>query len=99
MARRDEATNEEAGIETLMNLGPTSVEMLRQVGIGTAGDLREAGAAMAYRILRHRFGKQRVNALFLFAMEGALQDRHWNSFTPDEKAALREEASGDLEVG
>ena len=88
-----------AGVETLKNLGPTTAEMLREVGIETADDLREAGAALAYRVLQLRFRGQKVNALFLFAMEGALQDRHWNAFSPKEKAALREAAAGDLEIG
>ncbi|MEM1056124.1 MAG: TfoX/Sxy family protein [Bacteroidota bacterium] len=88
-----------ASVGTLKNLGPTSAEMLREVGIETAEDLHECGAVMAYKILQHRFGKQKVNALFLFALVGAMEDRHWNSFSPEEKAVLREAASGDLEVG
>ena len=32
-------------------------------------------------------------------MEGALQDRDLNSFSPEEKAALQEAVSGDLEIG
>ncbi|MEM6326876.1 MAG: TfoX/Sxy family protein [Bacteroidota bacterium] len=90
---------EPAGVETLPNLGPTSASMIREVGIETADDLREAGAVLAYKILQHRFGRQRVNALFLFAMEGALIGRHYNDFSPEEKAALREAASGDLTIG
>jgi DNA transformation protein len=86
-------------LAALKNLGPTTARMLREAGIETPEALREVGAPLAYRILRHRFGKARVNALYLFAMEGALQNRHWNSFTPGEKAALRDAAAGDLEAG
>ena len=53
---------------------------------------------MAYAILRHRFGT-RVNALFLYALAGALDGRHWTSYSADEKVALREAASGRLDVG
>ena len=53
---------------------------------------------MGYAILQHRFGS-RVITLFLFALAGAMHGRHWNSFSPEEKAALREAASGDLESG
>lgn len=83
---------------SLRNLGPTSDEMLAAVGIETADDLRRAGAAMAYRMLRHRFGTG-VNRLALWALAGALEDRHWLGFTDAEKAALDADASGDLTVG
>ncbi|MDX1420210.1 MAG: TfoX/Sxy family DNA transformation protein [Rubricoccaceae bacterium] len=82
----------------LKNLGPQSAAMLREVGIETPEGLREAGAVMAYKLLQYRFGRVRVNALFLFALEGALTDRHWNSFTAAERACLRAEADGELEI-
>jgi len=31
-------------------------------------------------------------------MEGALQDRHWNSFSPQEKAELKAAVEGELET-
>ena len=82
----------------LKNLGPKTDAMLAAVGIETADDLRQTGAAMAYRMLRHRFGP-RVNRLALWALAGALAGRHWNSFSDAEKAALDADASGDLDVG
>ena len=72
--------------------------MLAAVGIETADDLRQVGAAMAYRMLRHRFGTG-VNRLALWALAGALEDRHWNSFSDAERAALEADARGDLGVG
>lgn len=82
----------------LKNLGSRSTEMLRAVGIETPEALREAGAVLAYKILKHRFPKA-VNLLFLYALEGALTNRHWNSFSPDEKARLQAEAQGELKIG
>ena len=82
----------------LKNLGPTSDALLAEVGVETADGLRQLGAPMAYAILRHRFGA-RVNALFLYALAGALDGRHWTSYSADEKVALREAASGRLDVG
>ena len=83
---------------SLKNLGPASDRRLGAVGIETADDLRRLGAPMVYRMLRHRFGTG-VNRLTLWALAGALDDRHWNSFTDEEKAALDAEATGDLDVG
>ena len=68
------------------------------VGVETAAEVRRLGAPMAYRILKHRFGAG-VNLLFLYALAGALADRHWNDFSAEEKAALAAEADGDLDVG
>ena len=88
----------ETSIQGMKNLGPTSAALLQSVGIETEEALREAGAVLAYKIVKHRH-PQRVNLLFLYALEGAVRGRHWNSFSPDEKARLREAAEGALEIG
>jgi DNA transformation protein len=85
-------------LEDLRNLGPVASGLLREVGITTPAELRRVGASMAYVILRHRFPKQ-VNLLFLYAMEGALTDRHYNSFSATEKAALKASVAESLTVG
>ena len=79
----------------MRNLGPATEALLADVGIETDADLRRAGAPMAYAVLKHRFGP-RVNAVFLYALAGALDDRHWASYSAREKAALRAAASGEL---
>jgi DNA transformation protein len=84
-------------LAALPNLGPKSAEMLRAVGVTSPDELRRVGASMAYHILRHRFPG--VDVLFLYALEGAIAGRHWNSFSAGEKARLKAEADGDLEVG
>ena len=89
---------EAAPPSALKNLGPETDRMLREVGIETAAEVRELGAPMVYRILKHRFGA-RINRIALYALAGAVAGRHWNSFSPDEKAALTEAADGDLGVG
>ena len=83
---------------SLKNLGPESDRMLATVGIETADEVRRLGAAMTYRVVQHRFGSG-VNRLLLYALAGALQDRHWNSLSAEEKAAISAEAAGHLGVG
>lgn len=81
---------------SLLNLGPVSDRMLADVGIQTVDDLRAVGAEMAYRMVRHRHtGTTRH---LLYALVGALEDRHWNSFSPEEKAEILTHADGDLDV-
>ncbi|WP_420457225.1 TfoX/Sxy family protein [Rubrivirga sp.] len=82
---------------SLKNLGPTSDRMLADVGIETADDLRSVGAEMAYRMVKHRHPG--VTLHLLYALVGALADRHWAGFSAEEKAALRASADGDLDVG
>ncbi len=84
-------------LASLKNLGPKSAEWLGACGITSAAELRRVGAAMAYRIVRHRYPE--ANALLLFALHGALTDMHWNDLDPATKAQLRAEAEGPLAVG
>ena len=72
--------------------------MLAEIGITTADEVREIGAPMLYVMLKHRYGA-RVNRISLWALAGALQDRHWHSFSDVEKADLDAATAGDLEVG
>lgn len=81
---------------SLKNLGPQSVAWLRAAGIDTPAALEEAGAVLAFKIVKHHFPEATV--LLLYALHGALTDTHWNALSADEKAALREEAEGVLEV-
>ena len=82
---------------SLKNLGPESDRMLREVGIETAEEVRELGSAMIYKICSHRAGRP-AHLLWLYALEGAIQDRNLNSFSSEEKAALRAAVEDELEV-
>lgn len=82
---------------SLKNLGPSTEAMLAAIGVETAEQVRDLGAPYLYRLLRHRFGS-RANRVLLWALAGAIEDRHWASFSPAEKAALDAAASGTLEV-
>lgn len=74
-------------MSALRNLGPRSDAAFARVGIGSAGDLLALGADAAYlRLLRSgvrpHFAGYRALCL-------AIEDRHWRSCEPAEKAALR----------
>jgi DNA transformation protein and related proteins len=79
-------------LAALRNLGPASARLLRAAGIATPDELRDLGAVLAYRLVAHRHGGASVN--LLYALHGALEDRHWASLTTDERDALR--AAADL---
>ena len=59
----------------LRNIGPKSAAWLRQVGLRTQEDLESVGAVEAFiRVKRAGF---RPSLNLLYALEGALQDCHW----------------------
>jgi DNA transformation protein len=68
----------------MRNIGPKSAAWLRQVGLHTAGDLQAAGALEAYMRIRRAGFKPSMN--LLYALEGALLDRHWQE-VPDARRA------------
>ncbi|MDP0561222.1 MAG: TfoX/Sxy family protein [Candidatus Endonucleobacter sp. (ex Gigantidas childressi)] len=75
----------------LKNLGKTSVQWLNAVGIRTFEQLRNTGsAATYYKVCERGFKASKV---LLYALEGALNDTHWNDFTKGEKARLLQKVS------
>ena len=64
----------------LRNIGPKSAAWLRQVGLRTREDLVEAGTVGAFMKVRRAGFKPSLN--LLYALEGALQDCHWQD-VPD----------------
>ena len=64
----------------LRNIGPKSAAWLRQVGLRTREDLVEAGTVGAFMKVRRAGFKPCLN--LLYALEGALQDCHWQD-VPD----------------
>ena len=79
----------------LKNLGNTSVNWLRVVGIGSYDELKRHGAVVAYNKIRRR--GFRVSKVLLYALHGALLDAHWNELEPDLKNQLVEAADSMFE--
>lgn len=77
-------------IQTLKNLGSTSVNWLRAVGIHSREELQAAGPIDVYNRIRER--GFRVSRVLLYALEGALLDTHWNDLSPEHKQRLVTEA-------
>jgi len=84
-------------VEQLKNIGPTTAQWLRDIGIHTKADLEEIGAVMAYKVIQHQ-KPTRVNLLLLYALQGALLDVEWNALPPGVKEQLRHDAKAPLTV-
>lgn len=70
-------------IQEMQNLGPKSAEQLMQIGIKSDANLKRMGARKAFLKLRKAGLNPSLN--FLYAMQGALELRHWASFSNDER--------------
>ena len=68
----------------MRNIGPKSAAWLRQVGLKTPEDLADAGPLEAFMRVKRAGFKPSLN--LLYALEGALQDCHWQE-VPDARRA------------
>lgn len=75
------------------NIGTTIANRLRVIGIETMADLRAVGAAAAYRQLAARYpGQSLPKCYYLYSLQGALDDKHWDDLKPSLKQQLDQDA-------
>lgn len=84
-------------LRDLKGLGPKSERCLKEIGICTSEDLRSIGAVRAFMKLQKECStKPSLN--FLYAMAGALEDKHWADIAKSEKGRLLIELDGFREL-
>jgi DNA transformation protein len=81
-----------AKLSSLRNIGKTSEDRLKEVGIHTVDDLRQVGVIEAYRRLKAAF-PDFVSLNALYAMEAGLIDIDWRVLPDERKAELRAQIS------
>ena len=81
----------------LKGLGPKSEKCLKEVGINTPEELKLLGAVRAFIKLRNECStKPGLN--FLYALVGALENKHWQTIAATEKDRLLMELEGYEEL-
>ncbi|AWZ00592.1 MAG: TfoX/Sxy family protein [Rhodobiaceae bacterium] len=76
----------------LKNIGPTVARRLMEIGVITRQDLEAVGPAAAYRhISANHPGKHLPVCYYLYSLEGALRDQHWNEIPEEVKRTLQEQ--------
>ncbi|MDH7453785.1 TfoX/Sxy family protein [Luteimonas composti] len=70
----------------MRNIGPKSAAWLRQVGLRTSEDLIAAGPVDAFMRVKRAGFKPSLN--MLYALEGAMQDCHWQDVPEARRAEL-----------
>jgi hypothetical protein len=83
-----------AAAPKLRNIGPKSAAWLRQVGLRTEADLAAIGPVEAYMRVRRAGFKPTLN--LLYALEGALSDRHWQDVPEARRQQLAREAEAAI---
>ncbi|HZX75777.1 TfoX/Sxy family protein [Lysobacter sp.] len=72
--------------DKLRNIGPKSAAWLRQVGLRTREDLAAVGTVEAFMRVKRAGFKPTLN--LLYAIEGALQDCHWQEIPDTRRSEL-----------
>lgn len=85
-ASSDTSADGLAALARLRNLGPASARMLAAAGIFSVRSLRDMGAINAFR--RVRRADPRASFNLLWALEGALTDRPWQTVARTERLRL-----------
>jgi DNA transformation protein len=83
----------ESDLIHLKNIGAASVNILYAIGIRNTQELRDIGAVGAYRRIQDRGIS--VSKVMLYAMQGALDNIHWNDLSVHRKAELLEAVRSD----
>lgn len=85
-------------VETLTGLGPKSAAALHGIGIHTRADLERTGPIETFLKLKESDNAFKPSLNFLYALVGALEDRHWKDIAIREKQRLLIELDGYQEL-
>ncbi len=79
----------------MKNIGPKTLQWLREVGVHSLADLERLGALEVYvRLKRSRPEQVSLNALW--GLEAAIRNIHWTRLPKSVKARLRAEVKSIL---
>jgi len=74
----------------LKNIGPTVARRLLEIGVKTRKDLEAVGPVAAYQHISANYpGKHLPVCYYLYSLEGALRDQHWNDIPERVKTTLQ----------
>lgn len=84
----------------LRNIGPTIRRRLMEIGIHSRADLRRIGPVRAYRRICENYPNQTIPVCYyLYSLQGALMDVHWDELPGPLKDELYAKAKGHKRVG
>ena len=79
----------------LRNIGPTIENRLKEIGVRTRADLERVGAVNAYlRICANQANRALPICYYLYSLQGALMELHWDDLPEGLKQELRSQVTG-----
>lgn len=84
-------------LSKLKGLGPKSEKSLNEIGIFTKNDLVKLGAIKTFIRLKNECST-RPSLNFLYALVGAIEDKHWADIAKSERTRLLMELEGYKEL-
>jgi DNA transformation protein len=80
---------ENKNIQSLKNIGATIAQRLNEIGIYSEADLAAIGAIEAFQKIKANYPQQTIPVCYyLYSLQGALLDLHWNDLPAEVKTAL-----------
>lgn len=77
----------------LRNIGPTIRKRLNEIGIYTRADLQRMGSVKAYKRICQNYPNQTIPVCYyLYSLQGALMDTHWDELPETVKDELYAQA-------
>jgi DNA transformation protein len=94
MARRS------SELSQLHNIGPTIEQRLREIAVSSRLELEAVGPDEAYRRIKANYPDRTIPVCYyLYSLQGALLDLHWDDLPEEVKASLRREAGVEEKRG
>ena len=82
-------------LTSLPNIGKKLAARLGEIGIASEAALRAIGPVEAHRRLKARYPHETLPVCYyLYSLEGALTDQHWDAIGETRKVELRRQAEG-----
>lgn len=82
-------------LKGLKNIGKSIEQKLNEIGIYNREDLEQVGAVRAWQYLQQTCPEQTIPVCYyLYGLEGALRNEHWNDLPKALKTKLVKQAKG-----
>ena len=77
-------------LKNAMNIGPTIEKRLNEIGVSSLKDLMKLTPVKAYKkICKRNPGKTFPVCYYLYSLQGAIMDLHWNDIPEEIKLNLK----------
>lgn len=82
-----------SGLSRLKNIGPTIEKRLNEINVYTRSDLERIGPVKAYQWICRNYPEQTIPVCYyLYSLQGALMNVHWDKVPKKIKEKLNAEA-------